>query len=97
MLQGVVYAGLLERSLGLGWFRSRRRFLVQVALCLAAEAIVLLLLRGFVSGLPSLAAIGALGGCTFFAAWVALGFTSPEDRALVQRMVQSSWVRKSSN
>jgi O-antigen/teichoic acid export membrane protein len=97
MLQGVVYAGLLERSLGLGWFRSRRRFLVQVALCLAAEAIVLLLLRGFVSGLPSLAAIGALGGCTFFAAWVALGFTTPEDRALVQRMVQSSWVRKSSN
>jgi O-antigen/teichoic acid export membrane protein len=97
MLQGVVYAGLLERSLGLGWFRSRRRFLVQVALCLAAEAIVLLLLRGFVSGLPSLAAIGALGGCTFFAAWVALGFTTLEDRALVQRMVQSSWVRKSSN
>jgi O-antigen/teichoic acid export membrane protein len=97
MLQGVVYAGLLERSLGLGWFRSRRRFLVQVALCLAAEVIVLLLLRGFVSGLTSLAAIGGLGGCTFFAAWVALGFTTPEDWALVQRMVQSSWLRKSSN
>jgi O-antigen/teichoic acid export membrane protein len=97
MLQAIVYAGLLERSLGLGWFRRRRRFLAQVAVCLAAEAIVLLMLRGFVSGWASLVAIGALGGCTFFAAWVALGFTTPEDRALVQRMVQSSWVRKSSN
>jgi O-antigen/teichoic acid export membrane protein len=97
MLQAIVYAGLLERSLGLGWFRSRRRFLVQVAACVAAEAIVLLLVRGFVSGWASLIAIGALGGGTFFAAWVALGFTTADDRALVQRMVQRSWFRRSSN
>lgn len=97
MLQGVVYAGLLERSLGLGWFRSRRRFLVQVSVCLAAQALVLFALRGFVSGWASLAAIGALGGCTFFAAWIAFGFASADDRALVQRLAQASWLRKSSS
>jgi O-antigen/teichoic acid export membrane protein len=97
MLQGVAYAGLLERSLGLGWFRSRRPFLVQVAACLAAEAIVLLLLRGYVSGWASLVAIGALGGGAFFVAWVAFGFATAEDRALVQRMAHASWPRKSSN
>ena len=95
MLQSVVYAGLLEQGLGLGWFRSRRRFLVQVAVCLAAEAIVLLLFRGFVSGLASLVAIAAFGGSTFFAAWMALGFATADDRALVQGMVQRSWFGKS--
>lgn len=97
MLQGVVYAGLLERSLGLGWFRARRRFLLQVAVCLAAEALVLLLLRGLVSGWVSLAAIGALGGGTFFAAWIAFGFATADDRALVRRMAQARWLRKSSS
>jgi O-antigen/teichoic acid export membrane protein len=97
MLQGVVYAGLLERSLGLGWFRERSRFLVEVAICLAAEAIVLLLLRAFVSGWASLAAIGTLGGLTFFVAWVALGFVTADDRALVQRMAQAAWLRRPSN
>jgi hypothetical protein len=68
-----------------------------VAVCLAAEAFVLLMLRGFVSGWASLVAVGALGGSTFFAAWVALGFATADDRALVQRMAQRSWFRKSSS
>jgi hypothetical protein len=97
MLQGVVYAGLLERSLGLGWFLSRRRFLIQVGVCLGAQALVLFLARGSVSGWASLVAVGVLGGSTFFAAWVALGFTNADDRVLVQRIVQRSWRRKSSN
>lgn len=97
MLQGVVYAGLLERSLGLGWFKARRRFLAQVAICLAAQAFVLLLLRGFATSWASLAAIGALGGCAFFTAWVAFGFATADDRALLQRMARASWLRKSSS
>jgi O-antigen/teichoic acid export membrane protein len=90
MLQSLVYAGLLERSLGLGWFRARRAFLLQVAMCLAAEAGVLLVLSEFVRGWASLAAIGALGGCAFFVAWVAFGFATAEDRALVRRLVRAS-------
>jgi O-antigen/teichoic acid export membrane protein len=90
MLQSLVYAGLLERSLGLGWFRARRAFLLQVAMCLAAEAGVLLVLNEFVRGWASLAAIGALGGCAFFVAWVAFGFATAEDRALVRRLVRAS-------
>jgi O-antigen/teichoic acid export membrane protein len=97
MLQGVVYAGLLERSLGLGWFLSRRRFLIQVGVCLGAQALVLFLARGSVSGWASLVTVGVLGGSTFFAAWVALGFTNADDRVLMQRIVQRSWRRKSSN
>jgi O-antigen/teichoic acid export membrane protein len=90
MLQSLLYAGLLERSLGLGWFHERRPFLLQVAACLATQASVLLLLQGFVGGWVSLAAIGALGGCAFFAAWVAFGFATAEDRALVRRLVRAS-------
>jgi O-antigen/teichoic acid export membrane protein len=90
MLQSLLYAGLLERSLGLGWFHERRPFLLQVAACLATQAGVLLLLQGFVGGWVSLAAIGALGGCAFFAAWVAFGFATAEDRALVRRLVRAS-------
>jgi hypothetical protein len=97
MLQAIVYAGLLERSLGLGWFRSRRKFLAQLALCLAVEAIAVFLLRGFVTGWASLIAIGTLGGCSFFAAWIALGFVTADDRTLVQRIAQASWLRKSSS
>jgi len=88
MLQSLVYAGLLERSLDLGWFRARRGFLLKVALCLAVQAVVLLLLQGFVRGFVSLVGVSALGGCAFFVAWAAFGFVTAEDRALLRRLLQ---------
>jgi O-antigen/teichoic acid export membrane protein len=97
MLQGVVYAGLLEQSLGLGWFRSRRRFLAQVAVCLAAEAIVVALLQGYVAGWAGLLGVAAAGWLVFVAAWILLGFSTADDRALVQRMAGASWLRRPSN
>jgi len=96
MLQGVVYAGLLERSLGLGWFLSRRRFLVQVAICLAAEAIAILLLRDLAAEWTGLIGVALLGCFFFFGAWVLLGFATVDDRALVHRIVSLSWLRKPS-
>ncbi|MDQ3194818.1 MAG: oligosaccharide flippase family protein, partial [Pseudomonadota bacterium] len=91
MLQAILYAGSLERHLGLGWFGGQRKLYLQLALAMVGQSLLLYLSRSGVNGWFSLVAIGGGAWIAFYLTWAVCGFLNNDDKAVLSRLT-GKWV-----
>jgi hypothetical protein len=93
MAQAIVYAGMLEAHLGLGWFKARRGFYLVVMGIVTGQFLVLYAVWPLIGGWGSLLLAGAGGYAFFYLAWWAFGLLSPEDKRVLGEL-SGLWQRK---
>lgn len=93
MAQAIVFAGMLEAHLDLGWFKARRGFYLVVLGIVTGQFLVLYAVWPLVEGWGSLLLAGAGGYVFFYLAWWAFGLLSPEDKRVLGEL-SGLWQRK---
>lgn len=93
MMQAIVYAGMLEVHLGLGWFKSRRSFYLALLGLVTGQFLALYVGGSLVEGWISLLLVGGAGYAIFFLAWHFFGLLSPEDKRVFGEL-SGLWKKK---
>ena len=86
MLQAIVFAGLVEKRLGFGWFGVHKAFAWQFVLVVAAQLTIYIAIDAALRGAWGWIAAGVASWALFYVVWFSSPFASVEDRAMLKRV-----------